>query len=121
MHVHTFDYRFLKSMKVDSGTLNRAVNIGSMAASSAKAENDAATILEALERRAIIMSVADSNAIENIRTSEERLIGIVSNRVAPIGRDEEEIAGYRDALRHIHDITGPWSSSGIRSSNSTGS
>lgn len=103
--MHSFDYRFLKRDRVSSGILERAVNIEGMR-SRCECSPCPQSIKEALERRAIIMSVADSNAIENIRTSEERLIGIVSNRVAPIGHDEEEIAGYCDALRHIHDNHG---------------
>ena len=102
MYVHKFDYRFLKDLKVDSDILNRAVNIESLIGRTVKGGKTVPSVLEGLERKAIIMSVADSNAIEGIRTSETRLIGLMSDRTAPRGHDEAEIAGYRDALRFIH-------------------
>ena len=100
--MHKFDYRFLKDLKVDSDILNRAVNIESLIGRTVKGGKTVPSVLEGLERKAIIMSVADSNAIEGIRTSETRLIGLMSDRTAPRGHDEAEIAGYRDALRFIH-------------------
>ena len=100
--MHTFDYRFLKTFKVDPDILNRAVKIQALMGRSVIARKTADFVLKGLERRAIIMSVADSNAIEGIRTSETRLVGLISGRTAPLGHDEKEIAGYRDALRFIH-------------------
>lgn len=100
--MHVFDYHFLKSLKVDPDILNMAVNIGSIQGRSADAKKSAETVLEALERKAILMSVTDSNAIEGIRTSEERIVGLLYDRTAPVGHDEKEILGYRDALRYIH-------------------
>jgi len=99
--MHVFDYRFLRSRSVDPDVLNRAVNIGIIKARTAP-DRRKGTIMEALERKAIIMSVTDSNAIEGIRTSEVRMVGLMADKVAPRGHEEREIAGYRDALRFIH-------------------
>lgn len=50
-----------------------------------------------------MQSAETSNAIEGIRTTNTRLKQIVLERTAPKNRDDEEIAGYRDALRVIHE------------------
>lgn len=55
-----------------------------------------------LEAVAKIQSVKSSNAIEGIITSDERIAAIVSQNSAPLNHDEQEIAGYRDALNSIH-------------------
>lgn len=100
--MHVYDYRFLKRSTVDSDTLGRVGNIERIDALLDAPDVLAGTIRDALELRAMVMSVADSNAIEGIYTDESRLAGIVSGRTVPRGHDEQEIAGYRDALRLIH-------------------
>ena len=50
-----------------------------------------------------IQSTEASNEIEGIRTTETRLRQLMSEKVAPRNRDESEIAGYRDALRVVHE------------------
>lgn len=99
--MHIFDYSFLKQALVDADTLGRVGGIERMNASIGDREAIRDSVASALELRALINSVADSNAIEGIFTDEERLMGIVSGGTVPRGHDEEEIAGYRDALRLI--------------------
>ena len=55
-----------------------------------------------LEAVAIVQSVKNSNAIEGIITSDERIAAIVNQNSAPLNHNEQEIAGYRDALNSIH-------------------
>ncbi len=100
--MHTFDYRFLKEVAMDPAILNRISNIERARGSSPGMSKGSEEVASAMESRAMVMSVMDSNAIEGIRTSEERIVGIVSGGTAPMGHDELEIAGYRDALRFIH-------------------
>lgn len=50
-----------------------------------------------------IQSTEASNKIEGIFTSNERLKKIVSNKMTPRTRNEQEIAGYRDVLSTIHE------------------
>jgi len=45
----------------------------------------------------------NANAIEGIRTTNTRLKQLVEQKTTPRNRDEQEIAGYRDALNIIHD------------------
>lgn len=100
--MHVYDYSFLKGSKVNSDTMGRVGNIERIDASMDAPNVLDETVRDALELRAMIMSVADSNAIEGIYTDETRLAGIISGNTAPKGHNEEEIAGYRDALRLIH-------------------
>ena len=50
-----------------------------------------------------ILSTGPSNAIEGIVTTDTRLKQLVGKKTTPRNRNEEEIAGYRDALRIIHE------------------
>ena len=50
-----------------------------------------------------IQSTEFSNEIEGIRTTATRLRKLVSEKTTPKNRDEEEIAGYRDALNVVHE------------------
>ena len=49
-----------------------------------------------------VQSVKASNAIEGIVTTDARIREIVNGNSAPLNHDEQEIAGYRDALDEIH-------------------
>lgn len=59
--------------------------------------------LERLVEIAKIQSTESSNKIEGIGTSNARMRQLVAEKTTPRTRDEEEIAGYRDALKMIHD------------------
>ena len=48
-------------------------------------------------------STEASNAIEGIRTTNERLIKLMSDKTTPRNRDEKEILGYRHALAMVHE------------------
>ncbi|MBO6083758.1 MAG: Fic family protein [Candidatus Methanomethylophilaceae archaeon] len=100
--MHVFDYRFLKSTKVDPDILNRAVNIERIGGRSRAHLLNMATVASALERNAIVMSVRDSNAIEGIGTTSDRVVGLVNGSIAPSGHDEKEMVCYSEALRFIH-------------------
>lgn len=100
--MHIFDYRFLRESEVDSDLLKRLLNIERIRGKSSKMLDDNDSVAYALENRAILMSVVGSNAIEGIVTSEERAVGLISGDTRPRGHDENEILGYRDALKLIH-------------------
>lgn len=50
-----------------------------------------------------IQSTEASNAIEGIKTTGNRLKQLVHNKTTPRNRNEDEISGYSDALRTIHE------------------
>ncbi len=60
-------------------------------------------VLETLLRISKVESVESSNRIEGIVSSRASIEGIVLKDAKPKNRDDEEIAGYRDALALIHE------------------
>ena len=48
-------------------------------------------------------STEASNAIEGIRTTNERLVKLMADKTTPRNRDEKEILGYRQALALVHE------------------
>ena len=65
-------------------------------------EANADTLSELMEI-AKIQSTEASNKIEGIYTSDERLKKLVLDKTTPRTRNEQEIAGYRDVLKTIHE------------------
>ncbi len=59
--------------------------------------------LKTLLEVALIQSTGASNRIEGIFTSDKRLEELVSQKVEPRNRSEQEIAGYREVLATIHE------------------
>lgn len=60
-------------------------------------------VIDALVAVAKVQSTESSNRIEGIRTNSKRVREIVAAETRPKSRDEEEIAGYRDVLKLIHE------------------
>ena len=56
-----------------------------------------------LVKIAKVQSVKASNAIEGIVTTDKRIESIVNEGTEPLNHNEQEIAGYRDALNRIHN------------------
>ena len=59
--------------------------------------------LRALQTHAIIESSESSNRLEGIVAPRKRIEGLVRRDAKPKNRSEQEIAGYRDGLRLIHE------------------
>ena len=60
-------------------------------------------VLTHLLEVARIQSTGASNRIEGIYTSDKRLKALMQTKTKPRNRSEEEIAGYREVLRLIHE------------------
>lgn len=58
--------------------------------------------LETLRRVAMIQSTESSNRIEGITVAADRIEPLVTKKVTPKDRSEQEVAGYRDVLSAIH-------------------
>lgn len=98
-----FNYTNLKNKVWDSSIINKIVHIHE-----AKVRQDFYLTqkpeeLNKLVEFAKIQSTEASNAIEGIRTTDTRLKKIVNEKTTPKNRNEKEIAGYRDALKIIHE------------------
>lgn len=63
--------------------------------------------LKALREHAIIESAVSSNRIEGVEIDAARVKTVVFGRPALRDRNEEEIRGYRDALKLIHESVPP--------------
>ncbi len=59
--------------------------------------------LKALREHAIIESAVSSNRIEGVTIDQARVRPIILGRAHLRDRDEEEVRGYRDALKFLHE------------------
>lgn len=100
--MHKFDYSFLDNGMLPSEFVNVTASISSLKTAAAFRKSDFQKIFTELESIAKIQSVKNSNEIEGIVTSDERIAQIVQQNSAPLNHNEMEISGYRDALNLIH-------------------
>ncbi len=100
--MRTFDYSFLKNGSIPSNLANLLVGIYSLKTSDEFRKSRFETVYSSLEKIAKVQSIKGSNAIEGIVTTDERINAIVNQNSAPLNHNEEEIAGYRDALNIVH-------------------
>ncbi|MEK6775751.1 MAG: Fic family protein [bacterium] len=59
--------------------------------------------LKALREHAVIESAVSSNRIEGVEVDQDRIRAVVIGRAHLRDRDEEEVRGYRNALKLIHE------------------
>lgn len=97
-----FDYSFLNNGQLPTRLVNLTAQIYSLKTMAGVRKDAYAKIFTELESIAKVQSVKSSNAIEGIITSDDRIAAIVNQNSAPLNHDEQEIAGYRDALNSIH-------------------
>lgn len=97
-----FDYSFLDNGLLPARLINLTSSIASLKAMAGVRKDMYPQVFTELESVAKVQSVKNSNAIEGIATSDERIRAIVNKNSAPLNHDEAEIAGYRDALNAIH-------------------
>lgn len=98
-----FDYFTLKDRKWDMKILSLVAAIYKEAGKQELYLKQKPQELDKLVEIAKIQSTEASNAIEGIVTTDTRLKQLVGEKTTPRNRNEEEIAGYRDALRIIHE------------------
>lgn len=98
-----FNYSELKNKKWDSEILGLIAAIYKEVGKQEMYLKQRPEQLEKLVEVAKIQSTEASNAIEGIVTTDTRLRQLVKEKTAPKNRNEQEIAGYRDALAVIHD------------------
>src|SRR5713101_3370926 len=59
--------------------------------------------LKVLREHALVESAVSSNRIEGVEVNQSRVGTIVFGKASLRDRDEEEVRGYRDALKLIHE------------------
>ena len=98
-----FNYAAIKEQKWDSDILGLIAAIYKEAGKQELYLKQQPEALEKLVEVAKIQSTEASNAIEGIVTTSTRIKQLVEGKTTPRNRDEQEIAGYRDALTVIHE------------------
>lgn len=98
-----FNYSLIKEQKWDSELLGLIAAIYKEAGKQELYLKQRPQELEKLIEIAQIQSTEASNAIEGIVTTSTRIRQLVEEKTTPRNRDEQEIAGYRDALNIIHE------------------
>ena len=98
-----FHYAAIREQKWDSEILGLIAAIYKEAGKQEMYLKQRPEELEKLVEIAKVQSTEASNAIEGIVTTSIRIRQLVEEKTAPRNRDEQEIAGYRDALNIIHE------------------
>ncbi len=98
-----FNYSIIKEHKWDSELLSLVASIYKEVGKQDFYLKMRPEELEKLVEIAKVQSTESSNAIEGIVTTNTRIKQLVAERTTPRTRDEQEIAGYRDALNIIHE------------------
>ncbi len=101
--MRTFNYSKIKEFKWDSDILSSIAAIYKEAGKQELRLKERPEELEKLVKIAKIQSTEASNAIEGIVTTSTRIKQLVEEKTTPKNRNEQEIAGYRDVLRIIHE------------------
>lgn len=98
-----FNYNLLKYKKWDLEIINYISTIEKFKGRGEVFLSQKAHTLDNLVELAIIQSTESSNKIEGIRTTDSRIQDLLQKNIKPKNRDEEEILGYQDVLRTIHE------------------
>lgn len=101
--MRTFNYSSIKEQKWDSEILGLIAAIYKEAGKQELYLKRQPQTLDKLVEIAKIQSTEASNRIEGIVTTSTRIKQLVEDKTTPRNRDEQEIAGYRDALNIIHE------------------
>jgi Fic family protein len=101
--MRNFNYSVLKAVKWDSEIVRYVAAIHEMKGKQNIYLKQNTENLDRLVEIAKVQSTESSNEIEGIRTTNTRLKQLVLDKTTPKNRDEQEIAGYRDALSIIHE------------------
>ncbi|MCQ2795930.1 MAG: Fic family protein [Bacilli bacterium] len=101
--MHKFSYDFIKSQVLTANLFSISNVIINLKERTSTKKMTKSNLFKKLETIAIKDSVEASNAIEGIHTTEKRIEEIVENNSKPLTHDEEEIAGYRDAIIFVKE------------------
>lgn len=101
--MRSFNYSSIKEQKWDSEILGLVAAIYKEIGKQELYLKQRPDELEKLVEIAKVQSTEASNAIEGIVTTSTRIKQLVADKTTPRNRDEQEIAGYRDALNIIHE------------------
>ena len=101
--MHKFTYEFLKDKTITSDLFSLSNIITDLKSKTDERKDSNKSLFAKLETIAVKESVEGSNAIEGIYTTEQRIKEIVENNSEPLTHNEEEIAGYHDAIKFVKE------------------
>jgi Fic family protein len=99
----SFSEQYLNKIAITPQLLNLTNALSEYKGKEALYARQSPDALEKLVEMAKVESVESSNRIEGINVRHDRVVDIVEHQSVPRTRPEEEVAGYRDALKYIHE------------------
>lgn len=99
----SFEDGFIERQPLNQKLLQTIRLIGEYKGKQELFKQQAPQVLETLRQAAIIQSTESSNRIEGITVPLARIQKLVAEKTTPQDRSEQEIAGYRDVLKTIHN------------------
>jgi Fic family protein len=100
--MHSLTPEYLSALKFSAEQASSMQKLGEYRGKQALFSQQTPEVLESLRHAAIVESSESSNRIEGITAPHHRVEAVVARDAAPESRSEQEIAGYRDALRIVH-------------------
>ncbi|MDO4281111.1 MAG: Fic family protein [Peptococcaceae bacterium] len=101
--MRSFDYSKLQNQLWDTEILQYIAQISEYKGKQSLYLQQKPVVLDRLLEIAKVQSTEASNKIEGIVTTSTRVQQLCEEKTTPRNRDEQEIAGYRDALELIHE------------------
>jgi len=101
--VPSLSLKYIRSLPIDQALLKQIDRLGYARGAQRLFKTQTPELLRQLTTVARIESTESSTRIEGVSAPRDRIEGIVLRDAVPTNRSESEIAGYRDALRMIHE------------------
>jgi len=100
--MRSFEHDYLLDVPLSHGLLVAVRTLGEFRGRQTLYSEQSPEVLETLRRVALVQSTESSNRIEGITVAADRIEPLVTKKVRPKDRSEQEVAGYRDVLATIH-------------------
>ena len=100
--MRSFEHDYLLDTPLSHGLLVAMRTLGEFRGHQTLHNEQSPEVLETLRRVAMVQSAESSNRIEGITVAADRIEPLVTKKVRPRDRSEQEVAGYRDVLATIH-------------------
>lgn len=100
----SFKNKFVEKLVIPSRSIKQLTALAEYKGKEDLYKKQSSDTLKALLKMAIVESAEYSNRIEDIIVEHERVKALVVDNAPPQNRSEEEVAGYRDALKTIHQM-----------------
>ncbi len=101
--MHIFDYSFLKDIDIPISLAGGMVSVTSFKTKEINDKDKYPALFDEMKNIAIFESVRDSNAIEGILSTDERIKSLLNKSVKPQNKNDFNIDGYSDVLKEIHE------------------